>query len=96
MLTCGAAAGVCGVFWTFIHDLKSVQALHGFFFGSPVCSGSLPVLFSGGLPVMMGNPWMPAVDDPPVDAAMSAVLPWEGSVIGPEPAAEGRFRYNAL
>lgn len=76
-VTCAAA--VACFFWSFIHDLKSVQALHGFFFTSPVCSWSLPDLSSGGLPpTANGKPSNPGgleADDPlgPVGAAMFAL-----------------------
>lgn len=78
-LTCARPTGC--FFWTFIHDLKSVQALHGFFLTSPVCSCSLPVRSSGGLPATEnGKPSKPvgsAVCDPlcPVGAAMFPYYP---------------------
>lgn len=78
-LTCARPAD--SFFWTFIHDLKSVQALHGFFLTSPVGSCSLPVRSSGGLPATEnGKPSKPvgsAVCDPlcPVGAAMFPYYP---------------------
>lgn len=76
-VTCVAAAD--SFFWTFIHDLKSVQALHGFFFTSPVFPCSLPGRSSGDLPATAnGNPSKPVGSeacDPlgAVGAAMFAI-----------------------
>lgn len=77
-VTCAAAVVAC-FFWSFIHDLKSVQVLHGFFFSPPLCSRSLPELSSGGLSATAnGKPSNPGgleADGPlgPVGAAMFAL-----------------------
>lgn len=74
-LTCTVA--VACFFWPTIHDLKSVQALHGLFFRSPLCSCSLPELSPDDVPGTVKGKLNPAgleADAPlgPAGAAMFA------------------------
>lgn len=73
LFTCTETEDVC--FCNFIHDLKSVHARHGFFFGSPVVVWSLLVLSSVGLLTTgKGKPSIPVLllveDRDPAEAAM--------------------------
>lgn len=68
--TCAAAAVLC----SFIQDLKSVQALHGFFLASALCSCPFPELSCWG--TGKGKPSNPGglADDGPLLAGSSAMF----------------------
>ncbi len=91
LFTCTEAEDVG--FCNFIHDLKSVHARHGLFFGSPVVVWSLLELSSGGLPATEnGKPSIPALfcieDRDPAGAAMfkiaRSVMYYQGCQISAE------------
>ncbi len=94
LFTCTEAEDVG--FCNFIHDLKSVHARHGFFFGSPVVVWSLLELSSGGLSATgNGKPSIPALfcieDRDPAGAAMfkiaRSVMYYQGCQISAENTA---------